>query len=450
MLIFTREKKLKSFISDNHERTRLAQKNILLSFIIKGLSIAVNLVFVPLTINYIDAERYGIWLTLSSIIVWFNFFDLGLGNGLRNKLVEAIVKKDIDEERRLISTTYVSLTVIALLITGIYICCMPFIHWDSLLNVSAIYRDELSLLALIIIIMFSMQFVLQLINTINLAHQKVFLTSFVFLVGSIFSLLFILILRSTIPGSILLVGTAMFAGNLLSLILFSAHFFIFVRPDLIPRFKYYSHSSSKNLLGLGGKFFIIQISAIVQYQTTNVLISRSFSSTQVTEYNIAYRLFSVLVMVFSIIVAPLWSAVTEAQSKGDFEWIKKAEKKLLLIWSLLALGAFAILLSSNFLYHLWLGDAIRIPLNISLGVMLYIVSLTFGMIYVYILNGLGRLKTQYYLSIVTMIYFIPLSYWLSVTLNWGVFGICIALILANINGLIAAPIEYYRFIRRKS
>src|SRR3990170_2397443 len=269
MLSFTREK-LKSLISTN-QRTRLAQKNILFSFIIKGLSIGISLVFVPLTINYIDAERYGIWLTLSSIIFWFNFFDLGLGNGLRNKLVEAIAKKDVAEERRLISTTYVSLSVIALLISGIYLCIMPFIQWDNILNVSAAYREELKTLGLVIVFMFSLQFVLQLINTINLAHQKVFLTSFVYLIGSIFSLLFILILRSSVPGSILLVGIAMFAGTLLALLLFSIHFFFFTRPDLLPRFKYFSRSSSSNLLSLGGKFFIIQISAIVQYQTTNVL-----------------------------------------------------------------------------------------------------------------------------------------------------------------------------------
>lgn len=447
MLSFTREK-LKSFINEKHERTRLAQKNILLSFIIKGLSIAINLVFVPLTINYIDAERYGIWLTLSSIILWFNFFDLGLGNGLRNKLVEAIVKKDVEEERKLISTTYASLFIIALIITGLYLCVMPFINWDEMLNVSPVYREELKTLGLIIVIMFSLQFVLQLINTINLAHQKVFLTSFVFLIGSIFSLLFILILRSTIPGTILLVGTAMFAGNLLALLLFSLHFFLFVRPDLVPKFKYCSFSASKQLLNLGGKFFVIQISAIVQYQTTNVIISRNFDSLQVTEYNIAYKLFSTLLMIFSIIIAPLWSAVTEAQTKGDYEWIKKTEKKILVVWSLLTFSAIAILLSSAILYKFWVGDSVTIPFNTSLGVMLYISSLTFGMIYVYILNGLGRLKTQYYLSIITMIYFIPLAYWLSVTLNWGVLGICLALIISNINGLIAAPIEYYRFIRK--
>lgn len=447
MLSFTREK-LKSFITEKHERTRLAQKNILLSFVIKGLSIALNLVFVPLTINYIDSERYGIWLTLSSIIVWFNFFDLGLGNGLRNKLVEAIVKRDVEEERRLISTTYISLLIIAALVTGLYLCVMPFLHWDELLNVSSAYRHELKMLALIIVIMFSMQFVLQLINTINLAHQKVFLTSFVFLVGSIFSLLFILILKNSVPGSILLVGTAMFAGNLLAFLLFSIHFFLFVRPDLIPKFKYFSPSRSKQLLNLGGKFFIIQVSAIVQYQTTNVLISKYIDVHQVTEYNIAYKLFSILLMVFSIIVSPLWSAVTEAQSKGDYEWIKAAEKKLLVIWSLLSLSAIALLLASRFLYNIWIGDAVKIPFDTSLGVMLYIITQTFGMIYVYILNGLSRLKTQYYLSIITMIYFIPLAYWLSVSLGWGVLGICLALILSNINGLIAAPVEYYRLIRK--
>jgi O-antigen/teichoic acid export membrane protein len=453
MLSFTREK-LKSFFNESHERTRLAQKNILLSFIIKGLSIALNLVFVPLTINYIDAERYGIWLTLSSIILWFNFFDLGLGNGLRNKLVEAIVKKDVAEERKLISTTYASLLIIALIITGLYLCVMPFINWDEFLNVSSIYREELKTLGLIIVIMFSFQFVLQLINTINLAHQKVFLTSFVFLVGSIFSLLFILILRGTIPGSILLVGTAMFAGNLLALLLFSLHFFLFVRPDLVPKYKYCSFSASKQLLNLGGKFFVIQISAIVQYQTTNVIISRSFdpehNAEQVTEYNIAYKLFSTLLMVFSIVIAPLWSAVTEAQTKGDYEWIRKTEKKILVVWSLLTFTAIALLLSSHFLYDVWVRSSLKrdIPFATSLGVMLYIVCLTFGMIYVYILNGLGRLKTQYYLSIITMIYFIPLAYWLSVTLKWGVLGICLALILSNINGLIAAPIEYYSFIRK--
>ena len=115
---------------------------------------------------------------------------------------------------------------------------------------------------------------------------------------------------------------------------------------------------------------------------------------------------------------------------------------------ILTLGAVALLVSSHFLYDIWVGDSVNVPFNTSLGVMLCIITQTFGMIYVYILNGLSRLKTQYYLSIITMIYFIPLAYWFSVSLGWGVLGICLALILSNINGLIAARIEYYRLIRK--
>lgn len=76
---------LTDFFTKGHERSIKAKKNILASFIIKGLSIAISLVLVPLTINYINPTQYGIWLTLSSIVAWFSFFDIGLTQGLRNK-----------------------------------------------------------------------------------------------------------------------------------------------------------------------------------------------------------------------------------------------------------------------------------------------------------------------------------------------------------------------------
>ena len=81
-----------NFVNKGHERSIKAKKNILASFIIKGLSIAISLVLVPLTINYINPSRYGIWLTISSIVAWFSFFDIGLTQGLRNKFAEAKAK----------------------------------------------------------------------------------------------------------------------------------------------------------------------------------------------------------------------------------------------------------------------------------------------------------------------------------------------------------------------
>ncbi|GAH31869.1 unnamed protein product, partial [marine sediment metagenome] len=84
--------KIKNVLSTGHPRSIRAKKNIFASFGLKGISILISFLLVPLVLNYIDITKYGIWLTLSSIIGWFGFFDIGLGNGLRNKFAEAIAK----------------------------------------------------------------------------------------------------------------------------------------------------------------------------------------------------------------------------------------------------------------------------------------------------------------------------------------------------------------------
>lgn len=89
-------KKLNSFISDfltrGHQRSVRAKKNIALSFLLKAVNILIQLLFVPLLLGYLSPVKYGIWITVGSVINWFYFFDIGLGNGLRNKLAEAFAK----------------------------------------------------------------------------------------------------------------------------------------------------------------------------------------------------------------------------------------------------------------------------------------------------------------------------------------------------------------------
>lgn len=443
------KEKFNSLSNQGHSLTIIARKNVLASFLIKGLSVAISLVLVPLTINYINPERYGIWLTVSAVILWFNFFDIGLGNGLRNRLAEAIAINDTEKAKTLISTAYAYLILISGVLASAFFLINPYIRWDKLLGLSAAYKDELRVLIGALIILFCLQFILQLINTINYAFQKSALVSATFLLGSFFSLVFILILKMTVPGSLFWLGIAFFSGNLLSLLLFTLYFFLVKRKDLAPGINHISFSSSKSILSLGGRFFVIQLAAIVQYESTNVLISRYFSPVDVTEYNIAFKMFSIILMVFGIIITPIWSAVTKAKSTGDYRWIQTTEKKLLRIWGLFAALSILLLIVSPHIYYLWVKNTVTVPFITSLGVMLYVLSMTFSSIYVTILNGLGRLKTQFYLSIITMLLFVPISYFLAIKLNMGVWGICMALILANVNGLIAAPVEFRKIINIK-
>jgi Na+-driven multidrug efflux pump len=141
---------------------------------------------VPLTIDYVNPSRYGIWLTLSSIISWFGFFDIGLGNGLRNKLAEAIAKGQEESARIYVSTTYAVICIIVGILLILFLCINHFINWAKILNTSQEMADELSILAVIVFVFFCLRFVFQLLNTVLTANQEPAKASFFDFLGSLF------------------------------------------------------------------------------------------------------------------------------------------------------------------------------------------------------------------------------------------------------------------------
>ena len=74
-------------------RSKNITKQVFKSGIYKILSIAASFLIVPASLEFLDTERFGIWLTISTFIAWFTIFDVGLGNGLRNNLAKAMAEQ---------------------------------------------------------------------------------------------------------------------------------------------------------------------------------------------------------------------------------------------------------------------------------------------------------------------------------------------------------------------
>jgi O-antigen/teichoic acid export membrane protein len=438
----------KSFFSEGHERTLAVKKNAVLTLFLKGASILFGLIMVPMTIEYVNPLQYGIWLTLSSVIVWFSILDIGLGNGLKNKLAEAVARNDIKLAREYISTGYTMLAVISLVLVGLYMVLKPFLNWSTILHAPLSLNQELNVLAFYLVLLFALQFVLQLVNIVFFALQQTAKAAMVTFVGSIFSLIMLFILKATTHGSLLYLGLTLFFGSLLSMALFSCHFFYFDRRDLKPSFRFFKLKHVKPLLNVGVKFFVIQLSFIVHFQSTNFIISRYFSPLEVTQYNIPFRLFSACQLVFNVALTPLWTSVTEAYTQKDYSWIIDTERKLLMLWRYIFVFSVFVLLFSNIIYGIWLNHKVDVPFVNSFGIMLYIMTMTYGSIYVVILNGIGAIQQQFKLGIISMILFFPLTYLIAIILKLGVPGISIALIISNLNGLIFAPLQYKKLTVR--
>src|SRR3974390_879856 len=53
------------------------------------LSSALTFVSLPLAVRYLGAERYGVWATITSTVVWINLLDLGIASTLTNHISRA-------------------------------------------------------------------------------------------------------------------------------------------------------------------------------------------------------------------------------------------------------------------------------------------------------------------------------------------------------------------------
>ena len=73
---------------------KMLRNNILFSGFLKIVGLLTSLVIVPITINYLNNEVYGIWMTITSILYWITTFGIGLGDGVRNCVAEAWAPHD--------------------------------------------------------------------------------------------------------------------------------------------------------------------------------------------------------------------------------------------------------------------------------------------------------------------------------------------------------------------
>lgn len=440
---------LNNILSKGHQRSVKAKKNIIASFFLKGISIAISLILVPLTINYINPSRYGIWLTLSSIVGWFSFFDIGLSQGLRNKFAEAKAKGDDSLAQVYVSTTYAILAIIFGLVWIIFLFVNHFLNWAHILNISETMRSEVSTLAIIVFSYFCLQFVLRIITTLILADQQPAKSSLIDVLGQISSLIFITILVKTTQGSLIKLGIALCVSPILILLGANLFFFNTLFKKYKPSFSKIKFSHAKGLFNLGLIFFIIQIAGIVQYQTANIIIAQNFGTADVTSYNIVFKYFGVLNMIFVIFLTPFWSASTEAYMKNDIHWIKNGIKKYNQLNILLILIGCIMLIFSEKIYTLWLGHGkVIIGFYLSFWGFLYFSLTMFAGKYVYFLNGINALRIQFLASIISPFIYIAVSLLLIKYYKLGVYSLFIASIVANFNGYILSPLQYYLVINK--
>ena len=427
------------------QRTTLLKKNILASFLMKGWSAFVVLLMVPVTLHCLGEYKNGVWLTISSLLLWIDNMDIGLGNGMRNKLTFYLAQDNLLGARSLISSTFAMLTVIIIPTLTILLILIWTTDTYKFFNVDVSQVDHLKEVLMITVILVCTTFVFKLIGNFYMGLQLPAVNNLLISLGQTVALLGTYIVYLSQSHSLMMIAIVNTGASLLVYLTSIPITFYCLYPNLRPSLKLINLHEAKAVASMGIQFFIMQISSLILFATSNILISNFFSPSMVTPYQITYRYFSVFMVIFTVICMPYWNATTDAYTRGDIEWIRQATGKLKIMTIAILLGMMFMVAISSYVYDFWIGEEVNISFPMTIVMALYIFILIYSMRYSYFINGIGTLRLQIIFTTGAAILFIPLAYWITM---WKHDIIYFMLVMCAINtpGVIVNRIQFQKLI----
>lgn len=430
------------------DRSRYLYANIAASFLIKGWSAVVVLLLVPATLHCLGEYQNGIWLTISSLLLWIDNMDIGLGNGLRNKVAEYMAHDETERTRRLISSTFAMLTCIIIPVLLILLLLIAVSNPYGVLNAEPSKVSHLDQVLMVTVTLVCTSFIFKLIGNFYMGLQLSAVSNLLIALGQTLALVGTYIVLWSGSHSLMHIALVNTAAPLLVYLIAYPITFYYKYPQLRPAFSLINLKEAKEVVNMGAQFFIMQISSVVLFMTSNLLISKLFSPSMVTPYQITYRYFSVLLVAFTVICMPFWNATTDAYERNDIEWIRQATRKLRLMTIGILVMMMVMVVISPWVYDIWIGD-ITIDFRMSIVMATYIFILIYSMRYSYFINGIGKLRLQLIFTVSAAIIFIPLAY-LATQWTHNIIWFMVVMCLVNIPGLIINRIQFHKLINGKA
>lgn len=431
----------------SNARTLNYLKQIKGAILYKSGAIAASFLAMPLMIAYLGSEQFGVWSTLLTIMSWVVFFDLGIGNGLKNKIAECLAKDESLVAGKYISSAYSLVGLILLVIWSAFLGASFIIPWQRVFNTLTISDVDLRTAVQVAISFVILNFLFGLVTAVIGAMQKSSLISLGQLMTNLVALAFVFFLNKFTEASIvnlaLVYGIALvFPNVVLSFWIYKFY------PHLRPRIEFNSSHFSP-LISVGSKFFAIQLAVLVVFATDKVLIAQMFGPHSVTEYELIFKVFSVITFAHALISTPLWSAYTDAYHREDISWIRNMLGKQLTLFVGVVLGILILCGLVEWIIAIWIPIPIEISKSLVVAVAVFFIVSVWNNIFAMILNGIGKTSGQLYTALAAMLLNIPLAIFFVKVIGMGPSGVIFAAAISLSFSAIFLPIQVFRLVGLK-
>lgn len=411
---------------------------------LKAFTILMSFINLLILVNALGDSKYGVWATILTIVSWFDLCDLGLGNGLRNRLTESIVKKD-GRSKECVSSAYIFISTIVLFVGLIFVIIACFIDWQGYFAVD-LDGECITAVILISIIWAAVNFISSLCKNILFALQKAHIVSGIGAVSQTINI--ILLLYFAKMGTLSLFTVAAIYGFSVFLVNAIVSICLFVRyNEYRPSIKSYNKDVARSTVSIGWKFFVLQGCALILFSTDSIIITMLFDASEVTPYSIIMKYYSILINIFAAMLAPIWSVITKEKIINGNKAVSKVIKQLLIVMAPVDIVAVLLMFLFPYLSAVMFRQQVEVSsLLIFLGMMYCIVS-NWCNSCATITNGLSILNVPMVISAFQAIVNIPFSLFLVHYMGNRVEGVFAGTILTMIISGVLYPIVILRYLK---
>lgn len=422
--------------------TRQLLKNIGWTSVAKILAVLGSFLGVRLMVTLLDTATYGFWITASVLLTWLNFFDFGISQGLQNKISQTIAKQDTHGSQALISSTYLLVGVMALAILFGGGILLVVGNWQHIFNASFLAQHMVRWAVAAVIVSGAVQLVLRLLAGVLFAHQLTVVTEFMYvaiqwLICMGLGLLYV----SQAEDTFFWVVAVQALVPMLVWALASAWFYGQNFKNIRPRFAAINWAEIPSLLGISLHLLVMQLYGLVLFSTDSLIISHYISPSEVTLYSIANKYYTLLTIVFSMVLMPYWSGLAKMYALGNRAWIRQNLRRLLWFWGGLCLLGILLMLMANRVVYWWTGLHTALPWQLSGLMLAFTLILAYNNIYSILLNVAQYFKLNSVAAVAVIVLNVPLSIALVSYVGLGILGVVWANIICVIGFGIVVRIQ---------
>jgi O-antigen/teichoic acid export membrane protein len=366
-----------------------------MAILARGALVLSSLIYIPLTINYLGVERFGIFVALTSLTSMLVFADLGLGNGLLNVVSDSNGRQDPESASRAVASAFFMLIGVAVIMGIAVLITFPLLDWQGLFRLTdPAAKADVGATAAVVIATFLIALPLGVVERVRMAFQEGYVNSIAAMTGTIGAFIALLV-AIQFGASLPFLVMAISVPPVLAIAVNGFRLFRSDRPWLRPRLARADARVALSLARIGFLFLVLQLAVAVAFQSDVLVAATVLGPEAATTYAVTIRVFMLVPSLIGLYLVTLWPAYTEALARNDVTWVRRTLRRSIGIAAVSsAIASVTLLVGGGLIIGTLTGGTVEPPTALLIGAAIWaVVSAGFNAVGI-LLNAASIVRFQ--------------------------------------------------------